>query len=156
MAETATDHFWLDNTEGALSRAVGKDTYYISRLEKTDPRTIEKIMQLGRGQFIIGHIRYIEEINKLFFYFGELYNILGDKKYGLYEKWRNRPDFRFIKRHSFSSKEQSLSFERYIHMKQYISEMIDIAIEIKALEEYDLTDEYQNLQKKLRSEIENF
>jgi hypothetical protein len=149
MAEVATDGYWIDKSDGALSRAVGKDPYYIHRMEKNDPELINLILQFGRGQFIVGHIRYIETINQFLFHFGELYNLLEEEKYSLYTRWKKREDFRYLIGQSFSSKEQILSFRRFQNLKIYLKEMIDAAIKIKALAKYNLTDEYIKLKKEL-------
>jgi hypothetical protein len=118
-------------------------------MEKNDPELINLILQFGRGQFIVGHIRYIETINQFLFHFGELYNLLEEEKYSLYTRWKKREDFRYLIGQSFSSKEQSLSFRRFQNLKIYLKEMIDAAIEIKALAKYNLTDEYIKLKKEL-------
>jgi len=150
MAEVATDSYWLDYSPGATSRALGKDSLYVNRLQKKDPDMFQEILKLGRGQFIIGHIRYIEKINRYLFYFGELFHILNEYKFGLYAKWEKRKDFRLIYKHAWSSKEQTIPYGAYQSMKQFISEMIEFADKLGALEEYGIREEYMNVYRELK------
>ncbi len=134
---------YIDNSERALGASVGQDPWYIKRMRERDPDVYKEIKRQGHGQFVLGHIRYIEEVNDLLFHWGELYNILEDAKLKPYKNFFAHEDFRTVYNNAFNSKEKAIKYRAFINLKKMLSSMTKMAIEADLLKEYDLEEEYR-------------
>ncbi len=144
-ATTATvfESSYIDNSERSLAAYFGQHPWYIKNMRKRDEDVYQEIIRQGRGQFILGHIRYVEEVNDLLFHWGEIYNILEDAKCKPYKNFFKHEDFRIVFNNAFSSKEKVIPYRAFLNLQRMISTMVGIANDRGLLAEYDLKEEYK-------------
>ncbi len=133
---------YIDNSERGAAAYFGQHPWYIKNMRKRDEDVYQEILRQGHGQFILGHIRYVEEVNNLLFYWGEIYNILEEAKFKPWKNFKKEEDFKLIYSNAFSMKEKVIPYRAFLNLKKMLSTMIDIANEYNLLEKYNLKEEY--------------